>query len=132
MTRARLIAGGLILLAILAGIWAVRHGGERAGAAKVTQQVERQRVDRVAEARADERTAAVVSESISRRVTRADDLSTMAVQATIEDLRNAIDAVPPAVAGAPVPGAPVDSLRDTLNASIDRANRSADAADAIP
>lgn len=130
MTRLRLIILGVILVAALFGLWAIRHSGEKAGAAKVTRAVEQQRTERVAEARADERTAAVVSDSISRRVARADDLSTQAVKATIKDLRDAIDTVPPAAAGAPPPAAPVDSLRDTLNAGIARANRAAGAAPA--
>lgn len=128
MMRVRLIAGGLVILALLAAIWAIRRGGEKTGAARVTQQIERQRADRVAEARADERAAATVSDSISRRVSRADDLSTAAVAATIRDLRDAIDAVPPAPAGAAPPAVPIDSLRDSLNAGIARANRAAEAA----
>jgi hypothetical protein len=132
VSRLRLIIGAGVLLAIIAGIWLIRHSGEKAGAAKVTQAVERQRTERVAEARADEHTAAVVSDSISRRVARADDLSTQAVKATIKDLRDAIDTVPPAVAGDPLPAAPVDSLRDTLNAGIARANRAAEDAAALP
>ena len=130
MTRFRLIALGVTLAAVLLGLWANRNSGEKAGAAKATQAVERQRTERVAEARADERTAAVVSDSISRRVARADDLSTQAVKATIKDLRDAIDTVPPAAAGASPPVAPIDSLRDTLNAGIARANRAAGAAPA--
>jgi hypothetical protein len=132
MTRARLIVGGLILLALLTAIWAIRRGGEKAGEAKVTAKVEREHAQRVGEARADEQAASVVADSISRRVTRADDLSTAAVQRTIKELRDALDAVPPAPAGAPVPAAPVDGLRDQINAGIDRANRAADAADALP
>ena len=132
MMRTWLIIGGLILLAVLAAMLAVRRGGEKAGEAKITTKVERQHAERVAEARADERAASDVSASISRRVSRADDLSTIAVQATIKDLRNALDAVPPAPAGADLPAAPVDGLRDELNASIDRANRAADATDAVP
>lgn len=132
MTRARLIVGGLILLALLTAIWAIRRGGEKAGEAKVTAKVEREHAQRVGEARADEQAASVVADSISRRVTRADDLSTAAVQRTIKELRNALDAVPPAPVGAPVPAAPVDGLRDQINAGIDRANRAADAADALP
>jgi FtsZ-interacting cell division protein ZipA len=130
MTRLRLIIIGAIVVAALLGLWSIRNSGEKAGAAKVTQAVERQRTERVAEARVDERTAAVVSDSISRRVARADDLSTQAVKATIKDLRDAIDNVPPAAAGASPPAAPVDSLRDTLNAGIARANRAAGAAPA--
>jgi hypothetical protein len=128
----KLIAGALVVLALLAAVWAIRRGGEKAGEAKVTAKVERERTERIVEARADERAASVVADSISRRVTRADDLSTAAVRGTIKDLRDALDAVPPAPAGAPTPAAPVDSLRDQINASIDRANRAADAADTIP
>ena len=132
MTRARIIIAALVLLAILIAVWAIRRNGEKAGEAKVTQQAERQHADRVGEARADERAAAVVTDSINRRVDRADALSTAAVQATIKDLRHALDAVPPAPAGAPLPAAPIDGMRENLNAGIDRANRAADAADAIP
>lgn len=132
MTRARLIVGGLILLALLVAIWAIRRAGEKAGEAKVTTKVEREHAERLGEARADERAASVAADSISRRVTRADELSTAAVQATVKDLRNALDAVPPAPAGAPAPDAPVDSLRDQINAGIDRTNRAADAAETIP
>jgi len=126
--RRSIIVVLIFLVAVSALALFIGKIGRRAGEAKVTQQVERQHADRVAEARADERAAAVVSSSISRRVARADDLSTQAVKATIKDLRDAIDTVPPAVAGAPAPAAPVDRLRDTLNADIDRANRAASAA----
>jgi hypothetical protein len=132
MTRPRLIIGGLILLALIAAVCVIRRGGEKAGEAKVTAKVEREHAQRVGEARTDEQAASVVADSISRRVTRADDLSTAAVQRTIKELRDALDTVPPAPAGAPVPAAPVDGLRDQINAGIDRANRAADAAEAIP
>ncbi len=131
MTRARLIIAGLVLLAILGAVAWIRHDGVKAGAAKVEQRTERQRTDRIVEARTDERTAGDVAAAIDRRVARADDLSTAAVAATVKDLRDAIDAIPPSAAGAPPPAAPVDRLRDTLNAGIDRANRSAAAAEAL-
>lgn len=126
--RRSLLVVLIFLLVISALALVVGRIGRRAGEAKVTQAVERQHADSVAEARADERAAAVVSNSISQRVARADDLSTRAVKATIKDLRDAIDTVPPAAAGAPAPAAPVDRLRDALNADIDRANRAGDAA----
>jgi hypothetical protein len=129
VTRARLIIGAVILLAIVAAAWMIHRGGEQDGAAKVTQASEQQRVGRLAEARSDERAATAVSASISQRVSRADALSTAAVQATIKDLRDALDAVPPAVAGDPLPAAPVERLRDQINASITRANRAAGDAD---
>jgi hypothetical protein len=129
--RARLIAAGIVVVALLVVVWAIHRSGERTGAARVTQDVERQHSARVAEARADERAAAVVSDSIGRRVARADDLSTQAVRATIKDLRDAIEAVPPAVAGDPFPAAPVDRLQNSLNAGIDRANRAAEDPGAI-
>lgn len=128
MIRARLINGGLVLLAIVAAVVMIRRGGEASGAANVTRQVERQHSDRIAEARADERASADIGASIEQHVSRADDLSTAAVLATIKDLRDAIDTVPPAVAGDPLPAAPVDRVRDALNAGIDRANRAAGAA----
>lgn len=131
MTRARLIICGLVLLATVAAVAFIRLSGEKAGAAKVEQRVEREHSTRVVEARTDERTAGDVAAAIARRVSRSDDLSTAALQATVKDLRDAIDAVPPAASGAALPPAPVDSLRDTLNAGIDRANRAADAADTV-
>ena len=128
MTRPRLIIVGLaVLLAITAAVVLVRRG-ERAGAAQVTSTAEREHGARVAEARADERAIADVGSAIEQHVARADDLSTAAVLATIKDLRDAIDTVPPAAAGDPLPAAPVDGVRNALNAGIDRANRAAGAA----
>lgn len=131
MTRVRLVVAGLVLLAIVAAIGLIRHSGERAGAAKVEHRVVVDHGARVAEARSDERTAGDVAASIDRRVARADDLSTAAVAATVKDLRDAIDAIPPSAAGAAPPPAPVDSLCDSLNAGIDRANRAAATAEAF-
>lgn len=131
MTRLRLIVAGVVLLAVVGAVAWIRAGGEKAGAAKVEHRAEREHGARVVEARTDERTAGAVAASIDRRVARADDLSTAAVAATVKDLRDAIDAIPPSAAGVAPPAAPVDRLRDTLNASIARANRSAAAADAF-
>lgn len=132
MTRARLIIIMIMMIAILAAVGCVRRSGERAGADRVTTQVERDRADRTAEARTDERAAAATSATIAARTARADALTDAYVRQTIEDLRNAIETVPPAAAGDLMPAAPVDRLRDTLNAGIARTERSADAADAIP
>lgn len=129
--RGRLIVAGIVLLAIVAAVALIRRGGETAGAAKVEQRVERDHSARVAEARVDERTAGDVAASIERRVARSDALTTAAVQATVKDLHDAIDAVPPSAAGAAPPAAPVERLRDVLNAGIDRANRAAQAAEAL-
>lgn len=123
----RLLVGAPIVMALLAAAWAIFHQVADTGAAKADQKTERQRAARVAEARADERTAAAVSSSISQHVARADDLSTEAVKATIKDLRDALDDVPPAAAGDPLPAAPVDGMRNALNAGIDRANRAGQA-----
>jgi hypothetical protein len=131
MTRARLIIAGLVLLAILGVVAWIDAHGQKTGAAKVEHRAERDHSARIVEARTDERTAGDVAASIDRRVARVEDLSTAAVAATVKDLRDAIDAVPPSAAGAPPPAAPVDSLRDTLNAGIDRANRAAASAEAL-
>lgn len=131
--RAAAIAA-IVLVAIAAicgGIAMVRRGGEAAGAAKVTAKVEQAHRTAVAEARTDERKAATVTQSIAARTVRIDRQTDAYVQTMIEDLRNAL-AVPPGADGAALSAAPVDRLRDGINAGIDRANRAADAADAAP
>lgn len=130
MTRIRIIIAIGVLLAIVAGVALIRRSGETAGAAKVTAKAERAHDDRVAEARADERSAANTTDAIARSVTRSDALADAYVKTTIKDLRDALDAVPPAAPGVPLPAAPVDRLRDSINAGIDRANGAAEAANA--
>ncbi len=132
MTRIRIIIAIVVLLAIVAGVALIRRGGETAGAAKVTAKVAKAHTERVVEARADERAAVTVTQSIAERTVRIDAQTDAYVQATIEDLRNALANVPPASDGAALPAASVDRLRDGLNASITRANGAADAADAAP
>lgn len=126
MTRIRVIVAIVVALAIVAGVVMIRRGGETAGAAKVTATNDQVQAKRVVEARADERAAATVTQSIAARTVRIDAQTDAYVQATIEDLRNALANVPPAAADASLPAAPVDRLRDSLNAGIARANRAAD------
>lgn len=130
MTRTRIIVAIVVALAIVAGVVIIRRGGETAGAAKVTATNDEAHTAQVVEARADERAAATVTQSIAARTVRIDAQTDAYVQATIEDLRNALANVPPAAADAALPAAPVDRLRDGLNAGIARANRAAD--DASP
>ncbi len=132
VTRIRIIVLVMAIVAIVAGVALIRRGGETAGAAKVTAKVEKAHAASIVEARADERAAATVTQSIAARTVRIDAATDAYVKTTIEDLRNALAAVPPAADGAALPAAPVDRLRDQINAGIDRANRSADAADAAP
>lgn len=132
VTRIRIIIVVMAIVAIVAGVALIRRGGETAGAAKVTARVEKAHTASIVEARADERAAATVTQSIAARTVRIDAATDAYVKTTIEDLRNALAAVPPAADGAALPAAPVDRLRDQINAGIDRANRSADAADAAP
>ena len=129
MTWIRIIIAIGLVLAIVAGVAMIRRGGETAGAAKVTAKNDRVHTEHVVEARADERAAATVTQSIAARTVRIDAQTDAYVQATIEDLRNALANVPPAAADAALPAAPVDSLRDSLNAGITRANRAAGDAD---
>lgn len=126
MTRVRVIVAIVVALAIVAGVVMIRRGGETAGAAKVTATNDKAHTAQVVEARADERAAATVTQSIAARTVRIDAQTDAYVQATIEDLRNALANVPPAAADAALPAAPVDRLRDSLNAGIARANRAAD------
>ncbi len=132
MTRLRMILIVVAIVAIAVGVFLLRRGGETAGAAKVTATNEKAHAAGVAEARVDERAAATVTASIAARTVRIEAKTDAYVDTMIKDMRNAIDEVPPAVSDAPLPAAPVDRLRDTLNAGIDRANRAADTASAAP
>lgn len=123
MTRIRIILAIGALIAIVAGVVWIRHGGESAGAAKTTAKASVSHAAGVTEARADERAAAAVTQSIAERTVRIDAKTDAYVQATIEDLHNALADVPPAAPGAALPAAPVDRVRDSLNAGIARANR---------
>lgn len=128
--RARIIIAIVVVLAIVAGVAMIRRGGETAGAAKITAKNDRVHTEHVVEARADERAGSTVTQSIAARTARIDAQTDAYVQATIEDLRNALANVPPAAADAALPAAPVDRLSDTLNAGIARANRAAGDAEA--
>lgn len=132
MTRIRIIIAVGLLLAIVAGVALIRHSGETAVAAKVTAKTERAHSASIAEARVDERSVSDTTAAIARSVSRSDDLADALVKTTIKDLRDALDAVPAAAPGVPLPAAPVDRLRDSINAGIDRANRAAETADAAP
>ena len=127
MIRPRTVAIGVMVIVAIALLAWIYHAGSRSGADHVTAKAERQHSAAVADAREDERQAAATTATIAARTARADDLTDRYVRQTIEDLRNAIDTVPPAAAGDPVPAAPVEQLRDRLNAAIARANRAADA-----
>ncbi|HEX8484667.1 hypothetical protein [Sphingomonas sp.] len=130
MTRVRLaIASGAALLLIIVAALIYRTGSG-AGAAKVEARVERDHGTRVAEARTDERAAAVSAVAIGATTARRSAAFDDYVLTSIKEMRDALAAVPPAPAGAPLPAAPVDSLRDQLNAGIARANRAAEPAGA--
>ncbi|WP_277982261.1 hypothetical protein [Sphingomonas faeni] len=131
VTRIRIIVLVMAIVVIVASVALIRRGGETAGAAKVTAKVEKAHAQSIVEPRADERAAATVTQSIAARTVRIDAATDAYIKTTIEDLRNALAAVPPAAAGAALPAAPVDRLRDQINAGIDRANRSADAAERL-
>ena len=132
VTRIRIIIAIGVLVAIVAGVVMIRRGGEISGAAKVTSKVERAHAERITEARTDERAATAVTQAIAARAVRIDAQTDTYVQSTIEDLRNALNDASRAADSAALPAAPVDRLRDNINAGIDRTNRAADAADAAP
>ena len=123
MTRIRIILANIALVAIVAGIVWIRRGGEADGAAKVTAKANATHAAGVTEARGDERAAAAVTQSIAERTVRIDAKTDAYVETMIEDLRDALHDVPPAAPGAALPAAPVDRMRDSLNAGIARANR---------
>jgi hypothetical protein len=129
------IAWALLALAIVgvtaAAIAWIYGSGRDAGADQVRVAGAKKHDQAVAETRQDERTAVDVARAIDARTARAEALTDAQLQTTIEDLRNDLEAVPPALTGATLPAAPVDGVRDTLNAAIDRANRAGEAPDAI-
>jgi hypothetical protein len=126
---AKRLAPILIAIALLATLWAayalIRSDGEKAGAAKEEVKAAKGHAEAVANARADEHTAQAVSNRIAASAARSDDMTTTYVRSTIEDMHHAYDAVPPAAPAAVPPPAPVDSVRDNLNAIIARSNRAA-------
>ncbi|WP_343526756.1 hypothetical protein [Sphingomonas sp.] len=124
----RLIAIGLAIAAVVAALIAVYLTGARSGSDRVTAKAARSHAASVAEARTDERRAAASTATIAARTARADALTDRYVRQKIEDLRHAISDIPPAVGGDALPAAPVERMRDTLNAAIDRANRAAEPA----
>jgi ABC-type transporter Mla subunit MlaD len=120
----------LLLVAIVAvGLALVYRTGTSAGGNAVTVKVQQQHTRTVAEARSDERVAQAATDRIGARVTRADDATTEYLRTTIEDLRNAIDATPPAADGAAAPVFDTGSVSASLNGLVDRANRAAEATD---
>ncbi|KQM84886.1 hypothetical protein ASE70_04885 [Sphingomonas sp. Leaf22] len=129
---AKPVAIAVVVLAITGAIWLaiglVYRSGRTAGGASARVAIGEQHRERTAEARADERLAADVTIAIADRTARADVLSETLLRSTIKDLRDALDAMPPAAAGAAPPVVPVDRLRDDLNASIARANRAGETA----
>jgi hypothetical protein len=132
MTRIRVILAIVALVAIVAGVVWIRRGGESAGAAKVTAKANVSHAAGVTEARADERAAAAVARSIDERTVRIDAKTDAYIETMIEDSRNALADVPPAAPGAAMPTAPVERLRDSLNAGIARANRAGGDAGTAP
>jgi hypothetical protein len=130
------LARPLAWAAIVAGVVAITAGsvawiyraGERVGTVQVRERAQQEHSARVAEARADERAATTTAVAIGAELGRADAKTDEALRHSIEDINDALS--PPAAPGGDIAVAPVDRLRDTLNAGIDSARRSADAADA--
>lgn len=121
----------LLVLLVVAALVGAHRKGERAGADRVTVQVQRDHAAAVTVARQDERAAVDASATIATSVAQQTVASAAVTHHIVENLRHAIQSVPPAAAGDALPPAPVDSLRDTLNAGIDRANRAAATAEAF-
>ena len=121
-----------IVAAVLGGIYFWIHSdGEKKGAAKVTAKVERQRAERIAEAKADTTRAQATVDAIGATTRNSNRLATEFAQAQIKELRDATT-VPPAAAGDPAPV--IDGVRidASLNALLDRANGAGEAADRDP
>lgn len=119
--------------AIGAAIALIYHKGESAGGTRVQAQAEKAHAETIAEARADERKAAAVTDAIGRRVAAAEDETTALVRSKIKDIHDGLHSSAGTSTGNSAgPAAAFDSVvvRDSLNSLIVDANRSADAADA--
>lgn len=122
--RAALVGG--LLLALLGVILFVHRQGERAGADHVTVQAQRDHAAAVKDARADERLAVNASNTIATTVAQQTIASAAVTHHIVENLRNAVQSIPPVAPGDPLPAAPVDRVRADLNAAIADANRAAE------
>ncbi|WP_150126983.1 hypothetical protein [Sphingomonas panacis] len=119
-----------IVLVLLAGVYGWIYGrGEASGAAKVTAKVVLDHNAAVTDARHDERAAQTAAGAIGAAAARTNQDATAFAQSKIEDMHHAIDAIPPAPAGAAPARVDSGNLSATLDALIDGANRAADAAD---
>lgn len=148
----RLLLGGWLKtsLAFLKGlpwwVWAIlgavvllfvvylhgEHKGEAKGAAKEIKKVEKAHQAAVVAAHVDTKAAQGTADQIGAATARTNAQVTDLVQSKIQEMHNVIDAIPASAAGAPLPPAPVERMRDDLNALGDGARRAADAADAEP
>lgn len=126
----RAVFVGGVLVALLGIILFAHRLGERAGADHVTVRAQRDHGAAVTAARADERLAANASDTIATTVAQQTVASAAVTHHIVENLRNALDSVPPVAPGDPLPAAPIDSLRTDLNAAIALANRAAEPATA--
>ncbi|QXT34347.1 hypothetical protein KV697_10925 [Sphingomonas sanguinis] len=122
----RAIAVVGLLAALLVIFLVVRHQGERAGADHVTVKAQQDHAAAIADARADERLAANASSTIATSLAQQTVASAAVTHHIVENLRNAVQSLPPVAPGDPLPAAPVDRVRADLNAAIDHANRAAE------
>lgn len=129
--QVRAIAIGVVALLLGAALFTAHRKGERAGADHVTVQVQRDHAAAVTVARQDERAAVDASATIATSVAQQTVASAAVTHHIVENLRHALDTIPPAPAGDPLPAAPVDGMRDDINIAIARANRAAEAAAAV-
>ena len=129
--QVRAIAIGVVALLLGAALLTAHRNGERAGADHVTVQVQRDHAAAVTVARQDERAAVDASATIATSVAQQTVASAAVTHHIVENLRHALDTIPPAPAGDVLPAAPVDGMRDDINVAIARANRAAEAATAV-
>lgn len=121
---------GVVIAALLTLAYChAEKTGEKKGATKIEAKVEKQHAQTVAESHADTATMQATTDRIAARTVRIDDATTAFAQAKIGELHAAIDAAPSGPAAAPVDTGRVSASLDAL---IERANGSADAADAQP
>jgi hypothetical protein len=130
-TKALIAAIALLGLLVVAALVGAHRKGEQAGADHVTVQVQRDHAAAVTVTRKDERAAVDASATIATSVAQQTVASAAVTHHIVENLRHALDTIPPAPVGDPLPAAPIDGMRDDINTAIARANRAAEAAAAV-
>lgn len=124
------------VVAILVLLYGVYHwiekSGERKGASTVEAAATKAHAKTVEESKADTTKAQTTANAIDKQVTADNAKTTTFVAEKTTEIHNALDKAPTIPADSPTPLVVFDDsgVQDSINSLVERANRSADTADA--